>query len=350
MAASIIKFMHIQEAVDLKAFSTMRLGGRAKWLAEAAHEDDLPKLLAWATEKNVPSIMIGEGSNIVWRDEGFPGLVIVNRLMGKNVISQDDESVTVNFKAGEDWDEMVEWTVDQGWSGLEFMSRIPGRVGAAPVQNIGAYGGELSRTLIEVVAYDTQAGGFVNLSNSDCEFAYRTSRFKTTDRGRFMITAISLKLKKQPPKPPFYESLQRYFAEHDIKEYTPSTIRQAVTAIRKIKLPDPKVVPNNGSFFTNPIIETEAYEKLKNKFPDIKGWPHEENLVKISAGWLVEKAGFKGIHDTQTGMGTWDHSALVLINEQAQKTADLLAFKQKIVDKVQEMFGITLEQEPQLLP
>jgi UDP-N-acetylmuramate dehydrogenase len=294
--------------------------------------------------------MIGDGSNIVWLDEGFPGLIIVNKIRGRKILSEDEESVTLLLKGGENWDEAVGWTVEQGWSGIEFMSLIPGTVGAAPVQNIGAYGGELSNVIIEVEAFDTQLQSFVGIPKGACNFSYRNSRFKGEDKGKFMITGIVLHLNKTFPKPPFYESLTKYFEEKNVNEFTPQVVRQAVIAIRSSKLPDPKVVANNGSFFTNPLVTEGEFKKLKQKYPDIKGWPHKDRQVKLAAGWLVEQAGFKGIRDEETGMATWQAQALVLVNEHAKKTADLLAFKQKIVDKVQEMFGVTLEQEPELLP
>lgn len=342
--------MDVQENVDLSAHSTMRLGGKAKWLAEASSDKEVMDLAGWAKARGVDCIMIGQGSNIVWRDEGYSGLVIVNRILGKKVLSEDGQNLTAHFGAGEIWDDVVAWAVEKGWSGLEFLSRIPGTVGAAPVQNIGAYGSELAETLVEVEAYDTKTDAFGGIASDACDFAYRTSRFKTVDKGRFLITGIVLRLDKTQPTPPFYESLARYFKEHGVTDYTLETVRQAVTAIRGIKLPDPSQVNNNGSFFTNPIVDLAKYEQLKGNSPDIKSWPATDGRVKLSAGWMVEQAGFKDIHDADTGMATWAESALVLVNEHAKTTADLLEFKKKIVDKVHEMFGVTLEQEPELLP
>ncbi|MBI2588922.1 UDP-N-acetylmuramate dehydrogenase [Candidatus Saccharibacteria bacterium] len=342
--------MNIQENVDLKAHSTMRLGGKAHYLAEADSETRVKNLVNWANTRNLPVIMIGEGSNIIWQDEGYQGLVIVNKIPGIKIAAEDDKNLTIKAGGGEMWDKIVEWSTNKNLTGIEFLSRIPGYVGAAPVQNIGAYGAELSDVLVELEAYDTNLRKFVTLANKDCAFAYRTSRFKTVDKGRFLITSVTIKLAKSSPKPPFYESLQNYLDEHKIRDYSPRTIRQAVTEIRKIKLPDPSVVANNGSFFTNPIINKLKYQKLKADFPEIKGWGHSDGQIKIAAGWMVEKAGFKDFHDKKTGMGTWWGSALVMINEEARTTADLLAFKQKIVSKVYEMFGIILEQEPELLP
>jgi UDP-N-acetylmuramate dehydrogenase len=342
--------MNIQENVSLSSHSTMRLGGNARYLADANTEEDIEELVAWAKLKDLPFLIIGHGSNIIWKDEGYKGLIIVNKINGRLVLSEDDSSVTIKINAGEVWDEVVAKTVENSWSGIEFLSLIPGTAGAAPVQNIGAYGTEIADTLVEVEVFDTQTQEFGVIQNKDCGFAYRTSHFKKSEKGRFLITAIVLRLKKSNPSPPFYDVLAKYFEEHSVVEHTPKTVREAVIAIRSSKLPDPKVVANNGSFFTNPIIDHVQFDELKSKFPEIKGWPRHDGKVKVAAGWLVEQAGFKGIHDEQTGMATWDKQALVLVNEHAKNTNDLLAFKQKIIDKVQDLYGIALDQEPELLP
>jgi UDP-N-acetylmuramate dehydrogenase len=342
--------VNIQENVSLSTHSTMRLGGNAHYLADATSEKDIEQLVAWAKNKNVPFMMIGLGSNIVWRDEGYAGLIIVNKLKGRVVLDEDDTSVTVKINAGEVWDEAVAKTVENNWSGIEFLSLIPGTAGAAPVQNIGAYGAEIADTLLEVEVFDTQSQSFGSVKKEDCGFSYRSSHFKTSEKGRFLITAIILKLKKANPSPPFYDALAKYFEEHNVTEFTPKSVREAVIAIRSSKLPDPAKVANNGSFFTNPIIDQSMFDELKQMHPTIKGWPTSDGKVKIAAGWLVEQANFKGFHDDQTGMATWDKQALVLVNEHAKNTADLLNFKHKIINKVDEMFNIILEQEPELLP
>jgi UDP-N-acetylmuramate dehydrogenase len=347
---ALIELVTIQQNVSLSKYSTMRLGGNARYLAEAHTEDDIKELVVWAKSKNIPFMAIGRGSNIVWKDEGYSGLIIVDDLKGRVVLHEDDTSVTVKISGGEIWDEVVAKAVENNWSGLEFLSLIPGSTGAAPVQNIGAYGAELSDTLAEVEVFDTHTQEFGNVKKEDCGFSYRSSHFKTDEKGRFIITAIILRLNKANPAPPFYDALAKYFEEHSITQYTPQTVREAVIAIRSSKLPNPDIVANNGSFFTNPIIDQPKFDELKLKFPEIKGWPTKDGRVKVAAGWLVEQAGFKGVHDEQTGMATWENQALVLVNEHAKNTADLLAFKQKIIDKVSEMFGITLEQEPELLP
>jgi UDP-N-acetylmuramate dehydrogenase len=258
--------------------------------------------------------------------------------------------VTVTFGSGHSWDEAVRITTDKNLSGLEALSLIPGTVGATPVQNVGAYGQEIANVITELRAYDTQTKEFVNIPSSDCQFGYRTSRFKTTDAGRFIITSVTFKLSRQTPTPPFYESLQAYLDKNNITDYTPSTLRNAVIAIRSSKLPDPSQTANNGSFFANPIVPKKQYDKLIAKYPEIKSWELPDGSYKLAAGWLIEKAGFSGIHDAETGMATWPGQNLVIVNENATSTHQLIIFKQKIVDKVKELFDVTLEQEPELLP
>jgi len=342
--------MNIAENVSLAEHSTMRLGGNARYLTIVESETELQQALGWARPYNLPVIMIGRGSNIVWRDEGFNGLVIVNKIMGRKVLKEENKGAIIKFGAGENWDECVKWTVGKKLSGIEYMSLVPGTVGAAPVQNVGAYGGEISDTLLELEAWDTRLNSIVKLQNHDCNFSYRSSRFKTVDKHRFYITSVTLSLTTRDPMPPFYESLQAYFDEKGTTEFSAKTIREAVIAIRQSKLPDPEKISNNGSFFTNPVVEVARYEILRQKYPEIKAWPSKEGRMKISAGWLVEQAGFKDFHDAQTGMATWPTQCLVLVNEHARSTRDLLEFRQKIIFKVDELFGIVLEQEPELLP
>lgn len=341
--------MKIVENVDLSKYSTMRVGGKAKYFAEIESVVDLSKAVEFTKEKSIPLIMIGGGSNLIWQDKGFEGLVIINRIKGKKIINEDKDSAIVELASGEDWDRAVQWSVDKNLSGIEQLSFIPGRVGATPVQNVGAYGREVADVLVSIKAYDTLDEKFVTIDKKDCDFGYRTSRFKTKDKGRFLITAVVLKLSKHSAKPPFYASLEKWLEENNVTDFSPKNIRKGVIAIRTKKLPDPDIVANNGSFFANPIISYADFEDLKIKFPDVASWPTNDDKVKISAGWLIENAGFKDFHDKETGMATWDKQSLVLINERAKSSDDVMKFKQKIVNAVQEKFGIKLEQEPEII-
>lgn len=286
------------------------------------------------------------GSNIIWRDEGYNGLLIINAIVG---YERDDET-TITFGSGHIWDDAVETSVKLGLSGLEALSFIPGTVGATPVQNVGAYGQEIANVMTQLRAYDSHQKKFVTLHTNECAFGYRTSRFKTTDSNRFIITSVTFKLSKQHAVPPFYDSLQAYLDTNHITDYSPASIRQAVIAIRSSKLPDPTQTANNGSFFANPIVSKAQYQTLLEKYPDIKAWQVNEQSYKLAAGWLIQKAGFDNFTDDQTGMATWPGQNLVIINKNARSTKQLIDFTQKIVAKVHEMFGVTLQQEPELLP
>lgn len=340
----------IARDVPLAQYSTMQLGGKAAYAVGVTTRMELTASLEWAKQQALPCIVVGSGSNIVWRDEGFPGLLIVNQMKRFEVFEEDETNTYITVGAGENWDSVVSRSVDLGLTGIEALSLIPGTCGATPVQNVGAYGQEIAQTLVSLEAYDTEKSEYLNIPASDCGFGYRTSRFKTTDRGRFYITAITLHLLKSAPIPPFYNALQQYLDEHGIKDYSPASIRQAVIAIRSSKLPDPRKVANNGSFFANPVISGGDFIQLQAKFPTIPHWPVADDMIKIPAAWLIEQVGFKDFHDKETGMATWQSQPLVLVNEHATSTSDLLAFKKKITDAIQSKFGITLEQEPELLP
>jgi UDP-N-acetylmuramate dehydrogenase len=341
--------MFILENVPLATYSTMRLGGKAAFLTDVTTKQDIVQAAEYAAERSLPIIMIGDGSNIIWDDDGYPGLVLVNKLMGIETSGEYDTGIYLTAASGENWDQFVAKTVEMGLTGIEFLSLVPGTVGGTPVQNVGAYGAEVSSTITTLEAYDLQEKEFVTLRGGDCNFGYRTSRFKTIDRGRFLITSVTFFLQKGNPQPPFYAALQNYLNEHNISNITPQSVREAVIAIRSSKLPDPAIVANNGSFFANPIIESSDFIQLIADHPGIPHWTTDDDKVKISAAWLIEQTGFKDYHDAETGMATWAKQPLVLVNESATKTAQLKAFKKKIVDAVQTKFNITLVQEPELI-
>lgn len=342
--------MKILASVSLKLHSTMRLGGTADYLVYVRTREELVTAEEWAESQGLPVRMIGEGSNIIWRDEGFKGLVIVNRIRGFKKIAEDETTASYQIGAGENWDTIVERLVALKLQGIECLSLIPGSAGATPVQNVGAYGQEIASTLVHVEAYDRVEKNFVTIPNERCAFGYRTSRFKTTDSGRFLICSITLQLNKRRPQAPFYEALQRYLDEKDLQNPTVLQVRRAVIAIRSQKLPDPQKIPNNGSFFANPIIDKSHYEHIKATYKDVKAWQVDEKSYKLSAAWLIQRAGFKPVLDPDTGITPWKHQPLVLVNKRANRTTDLLRFQDKITEKVFELFQITLEREPELLP
>jgi UDP-N-acetylmuramate dehydrogenase len=342
--------VNIYQKVSLKDFSTMRLGGTTQYLTEIDNKEDLIDAVKWARSEKLSMIMIGGGSNIIWRDECYSGLVLVNKMLGFETFSEDQEHLYVTIGAGEEWDFVVKRTVDLGYSGIESLSLIPGSSGSTPIQNVGAYGSEIASCLVSLEAYDTETNQFVTIKNNECGFSYRSSRFKEKDKNRFFITAITLRLSLKRAEPPYYAAVQKYLDEHKLEKITPRVIREAVIAIRQSKLPDPKVVPNTGSFFTNPIIDSETFSRLIKDYPNLIYWEMDQNKFKLSAGWLLDQTGFKAVNDPETGISTWPTQSLVFVNTSAKKTADLLKFKQKVVRQVKNKFGVSLIQEPELLP
>lgn len=334
----------MQENIPLKDYTTMRLGGPAAHLTTATTKEELVSLIDSAG--NIPILILGQGSNLIVGDKGFGGLVILNRIMGFEIYDQNPTTAKVKVGAGEVWDSVVQQTTENGLSGIECLSAIPGCAGAAPVQNIGAYGQEIADTLLEVETYDTQTKTFVNLSNVDCDFTYRKSMFNAgTSKGRYVVVGLILELSKKPLEPPFYSNLQAYLDQNKITDYSPHNLRQAVSAIRAIRLPDPKIVPNTGSFFKNPIIEKWQAENLRKEYPDVKVFPMGDNLCKISAGWLVEQADIKGFE--MEGFKVYEKNALVIVNNGAKSYQGLENLRDHIIGVVRDKFRITLEQEPE---
>ncbi len=334
--------------VPLSQHSTMRLGGPAKYLLEITKSEQIRPALEWADEQKCKIIMIGDGSNIIWNDQGFDGLVLVNKIMGFEIQEQEFESF-INIGAGENWDSAVARIVEAGLSGVEQLSLIPGTTGATPVQNVGAYGKEIADTLVCVEAYDTIEKQMKVIPKIECGFSYRKSRFNSQDKGRFLITSITLAVTKNPPMPPFYGTLQAYLSEHKITAYTPAVIRKAVIDIRNSKLPDPGKVANCGSFFANPIVDNARLQELVDKYPGLPHWDVDGSNVKLSAAWMLEQMGLKGYHEPNTGMAIWDKHSLVFVNEKAPNTMSLLAFRDAIIKKAEQKFGVTLKQEPELI-
>lgn len=340
--------MDVHTNIPLSTLTTMQLGGPAKYVADVHTVQELHNLYQNAQKNQIPVFVLGGGSNVIARDEGFNGLILRMRIPGFNIVADDIYSTTITIGAGELWDNTVKRTVDMRLTGIEALSAIPGTVGAAPVQNIGAYGQEVADTLVSLEAYDTQTQQIVSLQHADCGFAYRQSMFRGEAMGRYIITSVTLKLSKNLPTAPFYDSLQAYFDEHAISVFTQQILRDAVIAIRANKLPDPKTRPNAGSFFKNAIIESWQFKDLKVQFPDIIAYDMADDTKKVSTGWLIEKAGYKGklIH----GIRVNESNVLVLINESASSYADLAAARDEISNKIRDMFRIYIEQEPLEIP
>lgn len=327
----------------------MGLGGQARYLAYIESKEDLIEALVFARDNKLKTLMIGGGSNIIWRDSGFNGLLLVCRIRGFEVESENDKGADILIGAGEDWDLVVDRTVSLGLSGIECLSLIPGTAGATPVQNVGAYGQEIADTFLSLEAYDNNTKSFQTMTAEDCDFSYRNSLFKK-EPGRYLILSIRLHLNKYNISPPLYKALGDYLERSGIKDLSPSVIRQAVIDIRRSKLPDPKVVKNCGSFFKNPIVKEQVFTSIEASFAEVPHWPTKDGQIKISAAWLIDQAGFKNYNDETTGMATWKNQPLILVNEHAKSLADLVTFRDRIIRTVKNKFDIELEQEPELLP
>lgn len=336
--------MDIHTNIPLKNFLTMKIGGNARFMTDVHTPEEVASACLNAKKQNLPIFILGGGSNVIAKDNGFDGLVVRIRITGFEIIADDLNTTTIKIGAGEEWDSVVERAVNMRLSGIEAMSNIPGTAGAGPVQNMGAYGQEIADTMQSLEAYDTQTNTFVTLQNSDCGFSYRNSIFRSTQIGRYVITSITLKLSKNLPQPPFYDSLQKYFDEHNIKIFTQKIIRDTVIEIRKSKLPDPKSFPSSGSFFKNSIVENWQLKDLKAIDPNIPLYDMGDNKYKIPSGWLIEHAGLKGklIH----GMRIYDKNALVLVNESASSYEDLSNARDEIIGTIRDKFRIQIEQEP----
>lgn len=336
--------MDIHTNIPLKDHTTMHLGGPAKFMSDVHSTQDLTDLVHYARQQSLPLFVLGGGSNTIVHDEGFSGLVLRIRIPGFTIINDDLNTTTIKIGAGENWDETVRRAVEMRLSGIESLSGIPGTTGAAPVQNIGAYGQEIADTLVSLEAFDIQTYQMTELTAADCKFSYRDSIFRSEQKGRFIITSLTLKLSKNLPTPPFYQGVEAYFQEHQITLYTHQAVRDAVLAIRKDKLPDPAERPNAGSFFKNTIIENWQLNQLLETYPDAPHYDMGTGHAKLPTGWLIEQTGLKGqlLH----GVRVHDKNCLVLINESAMSYNDLAAARDQIIQAVRDTFGIVIEQEP----
>jgi UDP-N-acetylmuramate dehydrogenase len=345
----------LRKNVPLAPMTTLGMGGPARYFAEVTTTDLLISGVNWANSRSVSFLVFGGGSNIVVADSGFPGLAL--RLSIRGIETRfDDEGVLVVAGAGEDWDSLVAQCVANNWSGFECLSGIPGRVGATPIQNVGAYGQETSETLTSVEALDLTSGSLVRLSASDCEFGYRTSRFKTRDRDRFVITRVTYRLSADGKPAVRYPELQRYLADRGLETPALADVREAVQAIRRRKamVIDPSDVDSRsvGSFFVNPTITIDEFERLKRHIQEkteddaeIVAFPLSDGRVKLSAAWLIERAGIKRGY-SHGNVGTSTKHALAIVNRGGGSAREVVELKELIEAHVLDRFGISLTPEP----
>jgi UDP-N-acetylmuramate dehydrogenase len=323
----------------------MQIGGKALEYVDVYSTQQLVEACKYAKAKKLEIFILGGGSNLIGRDEGFSGLLIHIKIPGIEVTDIHAKDHT-HFRvgAGVSWDRFVKISVEKNLSGVEALSWIPGTVGASPVQNIGAYGQEVKDTIESVEVYDIANDKFETFTNRHCKFKYRDSIFRGEAYGKFVIVYVNFKLNKLVPKPPFYKAIDDYFAKHEINEYSVKNIRDAVVEIRRDKLPDPTLLPNSGSFFKNAICSKKKLAQIKKEYPDVPFYEYSKNEVKIPTGWLIEQAGLKG--KTFYGFKIHDKNALVLINSEKSSYQNLEKVRDIVKASVRNRFGIIVEQEP----
>jgi UDP-N-acetylmuramate dehydrogenase len=332
---------------NLQKFNTLAVPALANYFVSVKTEDELHEAIAFARADSLPLMLLGGGSNIVLRDD-FPGLVIHLKSQGKEIIAEDDEFVWLKVAAGENWNHLVEFSLANAFYGLENLSLIPGSVGAAPIQNIGAYGVEIKDLLVELTALNIRSGLNVTFTNESCQFGYRDSIFKQSLKDQYIITSVTLRLCKQAHLNLGYPALQLAVANIPEFERTPAQVSEAVVSIRQSKLPDPSIIPNVGSFFKNPVIPFHIFESLKQKFPDIVAYKADNDQMKLAAGWLIDQAGWRGY--VLGGAAVHQQQALVLTNPGRVSGRMVLDLAELIRSSVMEKFGVSLEMEPRIYP
>lgn len=321
--------------------NTLRVDARAKLLAEVSDPTKIPELLAYPAVKSGKVLVLGEGSNMLIKAD-FDGTVLAMATRGVETFQRDDR-VLIRVAAGERWDDFVRWSLGQGYAGLENLILIPGTVGASPIQNIGAYGVEVAEFVDTVEAWDTHKNEFVVLDKAACAFSYRDSSFKK-QAGRWIVVAVTFALPRERPLSLEYAGIREEVEKMGVERATPYHVAEAVVRLRSRKLPDPAVIGNAGSFFKNPIVSKAKADAMSVAHPGLPVWPHAGDTAKISAGWLIEAAGFKGQREGDAGMS--NRHALVLVNHGKATGPQLWAFAQNVIAGVQARFGVTLEPEP----
>lgn len=334
----------IESYVSLKPYNTFGLDVNTRYWVEINQEDDLQTLLQLTEFVNTPKLILGGGSNVLLRQH-FNGLVVKMNIQGIDVIREDDTHIYVKAGAGVIWHDFVKFCVNQGYAGLENLSLIPGTVGAAPMQNIGAYGVEIEQVFESLTAIDASTGEQRIFNHADCAFGYRESVFKRELKGQYIITSVTFQLDKTPTFHTRYGAIQETLAEMGITDDTLTirAISDAVIQIRQSKLPDPNEIGNAGSFFKNPEIPKSQFDLLKSAYPTLPGYPISDAIVKVPAGWLIEQAGWKGYRSGDAGVHT--KQALVLVNYGNATGDEILALAHQVQKSVYDKFNIGITPE-----
>lgn len=327
---------------SLRPYNTFGFDARARWYCAIESADQFAAALRDSRVAGLPFLVLGGGSNVVLTQD-FEGLVMRVALTGKRLVREDDEAWYVEAAAGENWHAFVAWTLANGLPGLENLALIPGTVGAAPIQNIGAYGLEMAERFHSLRAIELATGEAVELDAAQCRFGYRDSFFKQAGRGRFAITSVTFRLPKAWTPRADYADVARALAATGA-DASPQAIFDAVVAVRRAKLPDPAELGNAGSFFKNPVVDEKTYEALRAREPQVVSYPQGDGRVKLAAGWLIDRCGWKG--RAMGSAAVHERQALVLVNRGGATGAQVLALARAIQEDVRVRFGVELEPEP----
>jgi UDP-N-acetylmuramate dehydrogenase len=334
----------VLEHAPLDSRNTLRVAARARWLAEVYSVDALPRLLESPAARD-RLMVLGEGSNVLFAAD-YPGLLLCPRFAAVEILSDDGEVATVRAEAGAGWDALVDWTLARGLAGLENLALIPGLAGAAPIQNIGAYGVEVAETIRAVEAWDRVEGRRFRLGRAQCAFGYRDSLFKRVP-DRWIVTAVEFRLSREAPLRLDYAGIREELAAAGVRRPGPRDVAEAVRRLRRRKLPDPALIGNAGSFFKNPVVSDVVCERLRAAHGDLPSFPAGPGETKLSAAWLIERCGWKGHREGDAGIA--GQHALVLVNHGHATGAELLALARRVAASVEERFGVRLEPEPRIV-
>ncbi len=338
--------MQIQENFSLLAFNTFNIDSKAAYYYAAEDIAGLKSLFKQQQETSYPMFLLGGGSNILLLGD-YEGLVVHNQFKGIKVVAEDEQHIYVEAAGGEVWHDLVRYTVDHGWWGIENLSLIPGSVGAAPIQNIGAYGAELKDVFVTLIAMNTSTGKLAEFTLHDCDFGYRDSIFKQELKGQYFIISVTIRLSKAPQPKLSYGAINKSLEQKGIKEPTVLQISDTICEIRSSKLPDPKELGNSGSFFKNVIVPKEKLAELEGHYEKVPSYPVDEHSVKLPTGWLIEQCGWKGKRVGQTG--AYAKQALVLVNYGQATGREIFQLSEEIKDSVREKFGIDISREVTLV-
>ncbi len=335
--------MEIINNASLKQLNTFGVDASAQYLTEIHNLEDIEALLEWKTKNDLPTLLLGGGSNLLFKND-FEGLVAKVCLAGKDIAEEDDDFTYVSVAGGENWHQFVRWTVEQGMSGLENLSLIPGTVGAAPIQNIGAYGVELADHFQSLQAIDLVTGNIHEFDKALCQFGYRESFFKSQTLDKLLITSVTFALPKKPDWKMDYAGVREVL---EGVEPSAKLISDAIIKLRQSKLPDPDIIGNAGSFFKNPVMSLQSWELLKENHPNLPGYTQNNGTMKTSAAWLIDNGGWKGFRKGDAGVS--DKHALVIVNYENATGEQLWQVAQDIIVSVEDKFQISLEAEPRLI-